>query len=250
MQAIDSSAVSAKGKSRLSSPTIWVALVFVGVGIVGVFLGRHATLQEWGPHIAVTAFALAITITVVEWIVRSEANARIRPRVTRAHSAMDLNLGSFMRELLSDYGATHRDTSQPIPKSARKMIELWLADQPNEDTTRVARPGQTLPALMAAATVLKSDLEEIRSRDVDVIEPGLVAAMDKFGNDVHGAMFPYRWGVERADGGEHKHEARFLRAAVEAVLDLVSSFEHYVGDLSEISEADRKRDWFGLGRRG
>jgi hypothetical protein len=126
-------------------PTFWVALALIAVGFVGLAFGRQNKLREWAPNIAASAFALAITITVVEWIVRREARARIRPRVERVIYWMGL---AFRGAIVIDYAGTHRDSFKPIPEKGLEMIDLWLAEDENEDRPRKLLEGQRLPMLL------------------------------------------------------------------------------------------------------
>lgn len=60
------------------------------------------------------------------------------------------------------------------------MLSFWLAEQASEDIPRQLLEGQTLPMLILEAREFTERLEEHRSRDLDVLEADLVAAIDDF----------------------------------------------------------------------
>jgi hypothetical protein len=163
-----------------SKPTVWVALVFVVVGLAGIVLGRHDKLREWAPNIAVTAFALAITITVVERIVRSEERARVRPRVEYTIYWIGLGFRDMTRHIAMDYAYTHRASFHEIPADASQMFKLWLTDLDKQDQPRALNDGARLPTLLSRAQEFASGLERARERDVDVLEADLVLEIDEF----------------------------------------------------------------------
>ncbi len=164
----------------LKRPAFWVALALLIVGALAVHAGRDDKLREWAPNIAVSAFALAITITVVEWIVRTEARARVRPRLDRVIYWMGLAFRGFTGAIAIDYAGTHRDSFKEIPPDAGEMFAMWLAEQDNEDRPRHVLPGERLPTLILSGREFGQQLEIARARDLDVLDPNLVAVIDKF----------------------------------------------------------------------
>lgn len=177
-------AVISRLKERLQSPGFSIALALVAVGGLGVYLGRHDKLREWAPNIAVTAFALAITITVVEWILRREARARLRPRVERVGQSIEVAFESFISGVCIDYAATHGARYYEIPDNAIDMLNLWLTEQDMEDRPRELQGNERLPMLADAAMECINELEESRARDLDVLEPEFVRAIDDFRQSV------------------------------------------------------------------
>lgn len=159
----------------------YLAGVLVLIAAGAIVLWDNHKLRAWTPNIATSALSIAITITVVAWIVRHEARTRIRPRVERTLYWMGLGFRGFLSAIAIDYAGTHHRTFKAIPATATELIELWLAEQGNEDVPRRRLEGERLPMLVAEAREYTRELEQHRERDVDVLEPDLVRAIDDFG---------------------------------------------------------------------
>lgn len=160
-------------------PTTWAAVVLLVTALAFVYLGRQEKLREWAPHIAVAAFELAITITIVEWIVRTEARARTRPRVEEVIYRIGLAFRLMVHEVLFDYASTHIMTSKAKPHDALPIIELWLAEQDSEDRAHELSKAEHIPKLLVAARNFVRELDDVRLRNLDVLEPDLITAIDK-----------------------------------------------------------------------
>jgi hypothetical protein len=98
------------------SLTSWLAFALVVLGLVFVAIAiAFDSLDAWAQNLATEAFAIALTIAIVERIVRREARGRLRPRVNRALSALNANVRIFLEALAYDYAQTHIDTFRPLP---------------------------------------------------------------------------------------------------------------------------------------
>jgi hypothetical protein len=153
--------------------------VLLVTALAFVYLGRHEKLREWAPHIAVAAFGLAITVTIVEWIVRTEARARTRPRVEEVIYRIGLAFRVMVHAVLIDYASTHIMTSMAKPHEALPIIELWLAERDTEDRAHELSKAEHLPELLVAARSFARELDDVRLRNLDVLEPDLITAIDK-----------------------------------------------------------------------
>jgi hypothetical protein len=129
----------------------YLALVLVVVAVVAIILYDHHKLRAWTPTIATSALSIAITVTVISWIVRREARRRIQPRVERTLYWMGRGFRGFLSAIIIDYAGTHHATFKPIPATAPQMIELWLAEQEHEDVARRRSEGERWPMLVAEA---------------------------------------------------------------------------------------------------
>jgi hypothetical protein len=89
---------------------VYLALVLVVVAAVAVVLYDHHDLRAWTPNIATSALSIAITVTIVSWIVRREARRRIQPRVERTLYWIGLGYRGFLHAILIDYAGTHHAT--------------------------------------------------------------------------------------------------------------------------------------------
>jgi hypothetical protein len=153
----------------------WTALVFVAVAVAAVFLYDHHKLRAWTPNIATSAASIAITVTVINGIVRSEARRRIRPRVAAALQSIGHSVQTFSRLVALDYGSSHESTFKPIPKTAPEMLALWAAEWDTNDWD-----SSYLDLIITEGHELADTLEQARARDFDVLEPDLVHAIDEF----------------------------------------------------------------------
>jgi hypothetical protein len=106
--------------SRLWRPTMPFALALLVVCGLGIYWGRHDSLRAWGPNIAVGAFGLAATITVVELVVRREACARLRPRTDAALWRVGLSFRFFTGAVITDYLGTHSPASKRYPTTRER----------------------------------------------------------------------------------------------------------------------------------
>lgn len=153
----------------------WTALVFVAVAVAGVFLYDHHKLRAWTPNIATSAASIAITVTVINGIVRSEARRRIRPRVAAALQAIAYSIQTFSGLVALDYGSSHESTFKPIPKTAPEVLALWAAEWETNDWD-----SSYLDLIITEGHRLADTLEQTRARNFDVLEPDLVYAIDEF----------------------------------------------------------------------
>jgi len=161
--------------------TFWAAVALVGVAIVAsVLWSRWKFFDQLAPNVITEALAIAVTITAVEWIVRREAQERLLPRTQDVLYWMGLDFRLFTQSIVHDYAVTHIGAIKPIPRDALELIDLCLEDYKNEDEPRQVLDGQWLPSLFLGAGELEKELHHARERDLDVIEPDLVAAIDKF----------------------------------------------------------------------
>jgi hypothetical protein len=227
---------------RLWRPTTPFALALLVVCGLGVYWGRDDSLRTWGPNIAVGAFALAATITIVEWIVRNETRRRLKPRTDQVISRMRFDLMSIIEAIVTDYAGTHVDTFREIPASPMAMIDQWLADQDREDQERQPLPGDTYPMLILEGMEFLRQLEIARSRDRDVMEPELVAVIDDMNWHVGKARMFY--GFAESDLGDpEKAKRRAVGLIVEGTKKFADVFVRLHGptrDLPQLTKAAAK----------
>jgi hypothetical protein len=157
------------------SLAFWTALVFVAVAVVAVVLYEHHKLRAWMPNVATSAASIAITVTVINGIVRSEARKRIRPRVAAALQFISRTVETFSGLVALDYGSCHVSTFEPIPKTASEMLDLWATGWDTNDWAH-----EYLDSIIAQGHALADNLKQTRALNFDVLEPGLVQAIDTF----------------------------------------------------------------------
>lgn len=227
------------------TPTTWVALALVGIAAIGVVAWfTISALNAWAPNVTVGALSIAITITVVERAIRSEARSWIRPRVETVIWAIDDGLRDLLLAIVFDYAGTHINTFLPIQTDGIEIIELWLSEQNTEDAPRLSRAEKGMPSdelLLHEARDLAQSLERLRTRDVDVIAPALVRAIDDFVGGVHAAGYLLDF-AERHQADSVNGERRgSLRTVVKATQDFALALWRDGGHRMTISEQTRSK---------
>lgn len=163
----------------------WTALIFVAIAVAAVALYDHHKLRAWMPNIATSAASVAITVTIINGIVRREAHRRLRPRVAAALQSLSGWVQSFSGFVVLDYGSLHVGASKRIPKSASEMFDLWVSEWWNIN----AWAGEHIDSIIGEGQRLADAFEQIRARNFDVLEPDLVRALDEF--HLHMAQINY-----------------------------------------------------------
>jgi hypothetical protein len=99
---------------RQLSLVTWAAVVLAGVAIVAVVVAIASDrFDNWTPNIATEALAIAVTIGVVERIVRRENERLVRPRVGRAMQVLAFAIKRFVQGCIFDYFARHPGPVRP-----------------------------------------------------------------------------------------------------------------------------------------
>jgi hypothetical protein len=166
----------------LRRPTVLVALGLCLLAACSALVWAVTEpADDWLPNVATTALGIAVTITVIESIIRREASARLRPRTERVLYWLGLDLRMFTWSLIGDYTETHLHTFHPIPGDLFDLIDRWKSDP--EDTPREPHEwrGQQAPLIIQEAVDFAHKVAATRERDLDVLEPDLVREIDDFG---------------------------------------------------------------------
>jgi hypothetical protein len=210
------------------------------------------------PNVATALAVLAVTVSAVEWIVRREAQRRMRPRVEIVMTDLRLRLSSFAHSVAMEYGGTHLWTFRPIPKDVIAFLDHWLEECDRYDACDVREDGPPRSPVVDAAIELGRTLNAVRERDREVMEPELVRAIDDFlwRGVQHGLLF-----TQKLDSGHVGHErAESYRLGERVVVaegkKLIEVFTRCDGgrrlifdDLAlaateQHSKVSRNRDWY------
>jgi hypothetical protein len=235
-------------------PTTWLALAFLVAGlvatVVSVFCDRF---DDWATNVAVEAFSLAATVLIVEWVLRLERRAHLRPRVERVLYDIGLDFRLLMSSVILDYAATHLDTYRPLPSEAVAVLDQWIADHDREDEPRRPIRGETVPTLLLSATEFSQRLLWFRETDRDVMEPDLVRAIDDMTHRVSLSRRMLGW-QERSDREQRDVERIALAGFVRVLRDFAIVLRRYddrwmkIMDLT-IEAADATREQHARARR-
>ena len=166
------------------------AAVCLVVTVWAVLMHQHTSFaKEWMPHIAAGAATIGLTVTVVDLILRREAEERLRPRRERVLNDITLGFWQLFEIVTQDYTETHVRSFRAIPREPLAFLDQWLEQQPEEDDER-----QTLgaPHLLGFSDGFVTLLRSVRASDLDVIPPRLVRAIDDFVRENGEARFWWR----------------------------------------------------------
>jgi hypothetical protein len=121
-----------------------------------------------------------------------------------------------------------------------QLIEQWLAEQDAEDAVRLSVQDGGEPQLLGEGSSLADAVERVRERDLDVLEPQLVAAMDECAARARRAGTMYRVAVVDPQTGEPNGgtDGAFpLRHLVQGVLGLVERLEAFKPAARDLDES-------------
>jgi hypothetical protein len=195
-------------KRALARPAIqWaIGLVLLAGAVLVAWLAADADwFDDWIANVVVGLVSVAVTITLVEWIVQQEAKRRFEPRVERALRAVGSSYRMMVRVLALDYKATHNETFRRIDTTSLGVLGLWDTGVDTEDTDRTLN-NDGLPHVVNYALTTADQLQEIRETERDVLEPDVVAAIDAFKEDARMAVAIYI-GMEDADQRDRERHA-------------------------------------------
>jgi hypothetical protein len=161
------------------SPIDRLATLLVLSGLVAllVFVASDA-LDGWAPNVATEAWSIALTIVVVERIVRGENERRVRPRVERAKYLLSNAFLEFGRHAYMDYLSTHLKVAQKdIPTDAVELLKFWREKMdPIDSPRRPQSDGRTWFLNDALKFVQKT--QRVVDSDRELLPPNLVVTID------------------------------------------------------------------------
>jgi hypothetical protein len=157
---------------EMQMSTLVVGLLLVGICAVGLWWRGY--LHEWMPNVATDAFTLALGITVIDSAIKRNARERLRPRIRLARASLARAIRGLAEGVALDYATTHLATYRRPPADLDGVIDHWLAEQSRADSDPQTR------VLPDAADRAAREISLIRITSYDVLEPGLLTALDLF----------------------------------------------------------------------
>lgn len=198
--------------------TWWAAGAFLIGGVLCAWLYGVAgpTGKAWLPNIGTDFFMLALTVTLVDWIVRRAESDRIAPWATRALREIGASYRVVVSAVVRDYKQTHQREALAIPPSSLDVLNLRLAHFEDEDTRRTF-PSDDLPLVVSVALQAASSMQETLADDRPALAPDLIAAIDEYEEDARLAATIY-FGLDEAEPVERE------RAAIAQAVQATRSF--------------------------
>lgn len=166
-------------------PTWVAALVLMLVAVGGVVVYQEGWLQAWMPNVVVGAVTAAVTVTLIERVVRAEGRHRERARLDDAVDAIGYPFRGLFFGVAFDYGQTHSSRGA-LPDAPLGFLDFWLAEDPARDRDRLLTPGAWSTMLMWESSQLSAVLRKHRELGQDVLGPELLQAIDRY-NDAEEA---------------------------------------------------------------
>jgi hypothetical protein len=130
-------------------------------------------LDAWMPNIVIGLIAVAVTVTLVEGIVRREEQERVGPRVQGVLAQLGPPFRWFTTQVLMDYGMTH--FGYEIGGDATDILRAWNQDNHTDDLSAVRN---------TTRLALQEGLEFVQlatrlcANDRDALPQDLVVAID------------------------------------------------------------------------
>lgn len=162
-------------RQRAPSRVDKLALLFVGLAALALLVWRSTErADEWLPNLAGEALSIAVTVAIVDRIIRREDQAKTDRRRYSVLGRIDGALLAFGWHVLEDYTATHGVTYDGVPNDFVQMLGHWHEGLQDADLPREGSE----PLIHWAGTRLADALDDIRTRDRDVIDHDLLVDLD------------------------------------------------------------------------
>jgi len=227
------------GRSPTTSAAL-ALLVIAALGVAAWFLVPG--LKAWAPNITVGALTVAATITVIDGAVRREAQRRLRPRLESVKDAIRHPLHWVVWAIADDYVETHKGQPAAVPGDAIGLAETWLKEENEQrEKSRGIPEEDALPRLAIDALQFIDELEDIRARDREVLEPEVVRAIDDFAAAVRQASQLYLIVDAETNAEARSSLAIYMGSIVAAVYNLCIVLRRHWPDIVTF---DRKK-WGG-----
>jgi hypothetical protein len=178
---------------------------------------HNTFLRAWGPNIGTGFAVIAFTISVVERIVRAEADAARRPRTEHAKKMLSLHLGYFLLILATDYLFRFDDDRFGAGGDGIELIDAWLTLFPG---TKSYDKGDE--QLVYWLQELRDELISLRAED---LPPRVVPEIDDFCFRAANALRPGQVEPPSEDARRMilHNNLKFLVGSVRALLTAIAT---------------------------
>lgn len=160
-------------------PTWVAAFVLVLVALAGVGVYEEGWLKAWMPNVVVGAITVAVTITLIDRIIRAEVKQSNKSRLDDALDAISYPFRGLFFGIAFDYGQTHSSLGT-LPDDPLDLLDFWLAQDRTRDSDRLLTRGASSTMLMWETSELNATLTKHRELNRDVFDSGLLRAIDRF----------------------------------------------------------------------
>ena len=228
---------------RRRRPTTRLGFCLVALALVAVLIYAVTdSLDAWMPNAATDLASIALTVVIVERIIRQENIGEARARI---HQALMSIFGDFLSAadfVLDDYIVLHRDRYERPPGDLPGLLEHFRDGVPTRDTDWPEKLG-----IFAALASLARHTEHQLERHDRVLDHGFVAAAWTYIRAARLARSS--WQATVGDVDQRKGVA--VTRAASALLVFYGAFLPYARDFvddpvifltkEEIDEAEQRR---------
>jgi hypothetical protein len=194
------------------------------IAIVAVLVFAFTNvLDAWMPNVATSALAIAVTITVVEQLIRREEQQRLQPRIQGSLNRLGRLINDFALMVWRDYVSTHERPDVDPAGDTIVLLDRWLAD--DEDLPRQL-PDNGVPYLLTHAVDFARQAKLVADADREVLPPDLVAAIDELETTIRGAEQVHRL-LSQFDVEQPEGERTALKLAVSAARTFASTYRRH-----------------------
>ena len=151
-------------------------------------------LENWMPNVATAFGSLALTVVVVDSVVRAQARQRIKPRLDVVVSEVTDALERLVEAIAIDYIETHVGSYKALPRDMQSILQHWKDEYDSADTART-RVDDEPGFLLRIARLTGESLRETRAANLDILnelEPTLVVAIDDLIREIENISFFYQ----------------------------------------------------------
>jgi hypothetical protein len=207
------------------------------------------SLDSWAPNIAISAATIAVTITIIDRILRRAKTRGLLPRVGLTMFRLKQELGEAATSVLIDYRATHRPR-RPIPPTWVELLALWLDS--NARGLRVGAYGDRLDGRRTVddafepfvwrLTGAAANCRALLAPDREVLDPVLIWAGDNWlrVTDYLATLFE----EEREVEPDHELASMTVAIAVDRLRILIAVVAERETDFGVIPD-DVAAEWYG-----
>jgi hypothetical protein len=174
-------------------------------------------LDAWLPNVATSAWSIALTVAVVERIVRSEA----RDRIAQALGRIRPGFYFFAEMAVNDYSDTHKASYERPPLAFRELLRHF-----RNGLDTIDAPWPRDPRLLLASKALSRYLEEQLASHGSVLDHSFIAEAHTFIRSERMSRNMYLAANERRiyyDEAKWRRDA--LSGTIDATLRLYEAFE-------------------------
>jgi hypothetical protein len=145
----------------LTVPRLAGLLVALVIIAIAVDVMTNA-LDAWMPNVATGAASIALTITVVDRLIKRADDARLQGRRRQAYRRLAQALLSLTQKVFMDYLGTHLHSDIEMSGDPAELLRRWREDDP--DTPRRRPPDGARPFVLEAAVEFAVTVNELQKR--------------------------------------------------------------------------------------